>query len=204
MYQVRCGFSRLSVAETVQKADRIINNLENNPNFPSLPISIDVLKETIQLLKAEQGEVRQRNYRTITLRNQTHDKIKNYMARTCAYINVEAQGDVEKLNSSGFELRKERSKATTPERIKKLSCKNNPDSGSIRISWKGISARDYYMIRYTYDPSDENAWVFAGVATKLFFNIENLHPGKRVYLSVSAVNNAGQSNWSNTASLMVA
>lgn len=204
MYQVRCGFSRLSVKDALTHASNVISKLEDNSNFPALPVSIESLKHTMNTLAKEEMQVIARNYTRTVSRNQAHEKLKRDMAAVSYYVNAVSNGDLTKLQSSGFGLRKARTKASAPEKIQKVTCKNSVKPGSVRVAWTGISSRDYYVVRYTYDLNDENSWVFAGVATGLSFDLENLQSGKKVYVSVCAVNNAGQSDWSNAASLMVA
>jgi hypothetical protein len=178
--------------------------MENNASFPNPPIAIDAVKLVVTNLMELQGEVSASNYVQIATRNACFTQLKYMMAALSAYVNVKANGNLSMLDSSGFDLRKPRTKATTPNKIATLKCSNMPKSGSIIARWKGERERQYYIVQKTNTPSDESSWINAGVATKCKLELHGLTSGQRIYIRVSAVNNAGQGLWSNVREWMVA
>jgi len=71
--------------------------------------------------------------------------------------------------------------------------------GEIDLSWDNVTGAKSYVIRQSPDPATPTTWAHAGVSTKSTFTAAGLNSGTRYWFRVAAVNNFGQSGWSDSA-----
>src|SRR2546421_5658761 len=71
--------------------------------------------------------------------------------------------------------------------------------GEIDLSWDTVSGAKSYIIEQSGDPVTPTTWTHKGVSTKSSYTASGLTSGTRYWFRVAAVNNNGQSGWSDPA-----
>ncbi len=71
--------------------------------------------------------------------------------------------------------------------------------GEIDLSWDTVAGAKSYVIEKSVDPVTPTTWSHAGVSTRSNFTANGLTSGTRYWFRVAAVNNNGQSGWSDPA-----
>jgi hypothetical protein len=62
-----------------------------------------------------------------------------------------------------------------------------------------VSGARSYVIERSVEPGAATSWSYCGVSTKSSFTAKGLTSGSRFWFRVAAVNNNGQSGWSDPA-----
>ncbi len=204
MVKVKSGLSGLSIARTVEVSRTPLLKLEGNPNFPNLPYPVAEMQGDRNALIEYQSLFLEGNRGIKPLRDQTLKGFRSKMSITADYINTVAKGDVIMLNTTGLPFEKERSAKPVPAMIHKINACNCPETGVAKVTWSGVSGRNYYIIQSTMDPSDENSWKQVEQSTTVHCDVYGLEVGKFAHFRVCAVNSAGRGEWSDVAKIMVA
>lgn len=204
MVQVKAGLARLSIAQIVIVSRIPLAKLNGNPNFPNLPFPIHELAGELSSLAELESNFRGGSRFIKPQRDAVRKSFIRKVTLTSKYVNAASNGDLDKLMSSGFELHKTRTPATTPTEIHKISCINIPTDGAARVMWSGVRSRSYYIVQTTSTPSVESSWRRLEPCTTIHCEVYDLVVGKFAYFRVCAVNKAGHGPWSDVAKVMVA
>lgn len=202
--KVKVGLSRLSMADVIAKSLHILSHLENNPHFPYLPYSTEEIHGQLQLLMECEHKRSISNFRIRPVRDEVLRTLMHYMYCCAQYVNLAAKGDVDKLLTSGFELRSVPRPLALPPKIPSIGVINLGTSGSVKVFWQGVRNSKYFKLECNHiDPQDSNSWkgIVSSTETRVILN--HLPIGQYTYFRVSAVNGKGRGEWSNVARVMV-
>lgn len=204
MLQVKAGLARLSIAQIVIVGRIPLAKLSGNPNFPNPPFPIHELDGELSSLEELERDFHGGSRFVKPQRDAILKSFIRKMTLMTKYVNAAANGDLDKLISSGFELHKKRTQATIPPMIHKINCINSPLDGAVRVMWSGIRGKSFYIVQTTTTPSVENSWKDVKVCTPVNCVVYNLEVGKFAYFRVCAKSVAGRGEWSTVAKVMVA
>ncbi len=203
MKKAKSGMSGLNASETIVRARYTLSRMAGNPLFPNPPYPISEIDADVTELASFNQQVVAGNHTVTPLRDNSLVKVHQKMEILVGYVNGEAKGDINTLESSGFELRKTPTPATVPAMVSKATCENTAESSTVRSRWTGVKGRNHYIVAQTYTPQDESSWVVVERPTKTHCLIYGLEVGKFSYFRVCAINSAGQGRWSDATKLMV-
>jgi len=185
-------------------ASRIpLAKLSGNPHFPNPPFPIHELENELSYLEELKSAFKGGMRNLKSLRDATLKSFIYKMTILSNHVTTVAQGDVEKLTSSGFEFYKTPTPATEPPKIHRISAANSPLSGVARVWWSGFMGKKFYRLQTTTTPSVEASWKQVDVLTAVNCEVHDLEVGKFAYFRVCAVNAAGDGPWSHAAKVMV-
>lgn len=204
MVQVKAGLARLSIAQIILVGRIPLMKLNGNPNFPNPPYPIHELDSELSHLEELERTFQGGSRFVKPQRDATLKSFISKMTLLTGYVNASANGDLDKLMSSGFELQKTRTPATAPTTVHKINCINMPDDGAVRVMWSGVKNRSYYIVQTTTTPSVESSWRRLEPCTAVHCEVYDLEVGKFAYFRVRAKNVAGLGHWSDVAKVMVA
>ncbi|MFN8284030.1 MAG: fibronectin type III domain-containing protein [Chitinophagales bacterium] len=196
------NLSRKSVTEVVTKGGSIILKMTGNATFPtpmpelnSIQLQIDVVNSKL----AEQKEAfKTYQQKTVELENEK-DNLIGLLELLGNYVNKNADGDVAKILSAGYDVKKASTPAGLLPSPLNVLAKEGANSGDIVVSWKSMKGAKSYLVDMTYDVSDEEQWTFQAAVVKAKCFISGIDSGTRVWVRVSAVNSAGQGAYSDPA-----
>jgi len=203
MAKIRLNLAPLSVPQKLAKAQQIITSLTGNESFPTVTPPLTALVAAMGDLKTADDEVqsvRQTAKEKTNMRNLKEDRLDLVLTQTAAYIESVAGDDEQLILSAGLDIRAA-GVATTdpPTQPQDLTATAGDHEGEIDLSWDTVSGAKSYVIEQTGDPATPTTWAHGGVSTRSIYTAKNLISGTRYWFRVAAVNNNGQSGWSDPA-----
>lgn len=196
------NLSRATVLEVITKAGTIISKMTGNVTFPapmpelnSIQLQIDVVNNKVIEQKDAFKTYQQK---TVELDNEK-DNLIGILEAVGNYVDKNADGDVAKILSAGFDVKK----APTPPGLlpapQNVLAEQGANSGDIIAIWKSVKGAKSYVVDITFDISDEAQWTYQATVTKAKCFIAGIDSGTRIWVRVSAVNAVGPGAYSDPA-----
>lgn len=151
--------------------------------------------------------------------------LNDLMSQLQDYVQVASQGDPLVIESSGMEVRKERTPATLPPAVLDARAYVGGNPGEIDLIWGGISGAKSYVVEMQLpDPKEEplppipdpieddgtavmtegvtatDQWIRIDTVTKRKLTVKGLDTGKVYSFRMAAINAAGQGDYSQAVS----
>ena len=195
---VKNGMRNSTVSALVNKGQRIINCMTNNPYFENpTPSLAEFTAITEALCIAEQNMDGARLH--TEQRNSALATFKAAVVRLQNYVEVVANGNHEIILSSGFELRNPPTKTLLPPAPLTLNTLRAEITGEIILKWETTHKAKISLVEYTLDPIN-GPWISAGQSSRSKFVAKGLQPGQLYYFRVAQFNTAGMGPWSTITS----
>lgn len=145
-----------------------------------------VLEEAVS--RATKGGLTERQ-----LRDALCEQYKSMLMQLSLYVTLEAGGQEELMERSGFTLSKIRTKMGIPEEVTNLSIKHPGFSGELSLRWRAVYGAKSYTIQYK---AVGDAYWNANNSTRVSTMISFLEPHKEYVFRVAAIGSAGMGPWS--------
>jgi len=209
---IKSSFSKLKTVDFLAQAEGIITAMTGNANFPDpWPATVPTLTQIQADTTALQGlaTATAAGDRTqVRNRNTARSKLADDLVQLALYLQSAAQGDPDKLATTGFPLR------PVPRRTKNLSppdapgpikLSRGPFSGTLVVQATRVpKAAAYDVQTATADPTVESNWNDAGsFKNGRRMQVQGLTPGKYYAVRVRALGSAGYGPWATGPSMMV-
>lgn len=206
-------FSHLGEVNFLAKARAIVGALKENPNFPEPWITqvgshADLEADCAAFQRAFEAAANGDRLR-IGEREIARDALETRLHILAPYLEAVAAGDAGKLNSTGFDLRKDPVRSTRTERLPgpaDFVARHGTLSGQTILHAARLPGAKSYFVEYTDgNPRDPaTVWTAAPIFTTCGkMEINGLVRGEEYWFRVCGVNSAGHGAWSELASLMV-
>lgn len=204
MNEISINFTPLSdqgLYDLASKIHRAITTTPCTEYFAAFKPTAPELKEHIDLFA--EALAKETSKSVTALRKDRRGKLIEKLAILAASLEIEANGDLMKLASTGFDLKKPATRTGAPTEI----------PGNLRLTTTGISgeilakctrirnARSYHA---QHALSADGPWTDIDPVTtsqKILFT--GLQRGKDIYVRVKAFGPNGYSGWSDLATIMV-
>ncbi len=206
-------FSNLSEPNFLAKAGAIVIALKKNANFPEPWITqVGTYADLLAAYTAYQsGFDAAANGDRILIgqRKAARDALETRLHLLAPYLEAVAAGNILKLNSSGYDLRKDIVRGAHPEILSAptdFNVKHGKLSGQAILHAARLPGAKTYVAEYTEgDPHDSaTVWVGTNIFTTCSkMEINGLVRGKSYWFRVCGVNGAGYGAWTDPAGLMV-
>jgi hypothetical protein len=203
MPKIKLSLSSLSLQEKIAKAREIVAALTGNSRFPSpvppLP-AITTAANEADTAFVDCQEARRVSVLTTRTQNRKEDALDKLLNQIAGYVDGVADGDEEMIRSAGIDMRAPAVPVTDPPgQPQGLAPTAGDHDGEIDLSWDTVTGAKSYVIEISNDPVTSTSWSHTGVSTRSSFTAQGLHSGTRYWFRVAAVNNNGQSGWSDPA-----
>jgi hypothetical protein len=202
MSKIKLNFVRLSIAEKVARAQQIVDALTGNTNFPTPSPALASITTGINDLNAAFAEAqaaRQVAKEKTSIQNEKEGLLDQLIAKLAAYVESVAGSNESLILSAGMDMRSAPvASNTVPEQPQGLTPTVGDRDGEVDLSWDTVAGARSYVIDKSTDPT-ATSWSHAGVSTKSSFTATGLTSGTRYWFRVAAINNRGQSGWSDPA-----
>ena len=203
MAKIRLNLSSLTVPEKVAKAEQIVTAMTGNASFPTpspaLPTITTAAKELGSAAAGVQA-ARQAAKEKTSIQNQKEDAIDQLLTQLAGYVESVAGSNEQMILSAGMDTRAPAVPATDPpSQPQALTPTVGDHDGEIDLSWDTVSGARSYVIDQSSDPVTPTTWTHAGVSTRSNHTAKGLTSGTRYWFRVAAVNQNGQSGWSDPA-----
>ena len=201
MSKIRLNLKKLSQVDKLALANRVYQQMQNNPYFPtSTPFVQDLLqaKDAAQTAFDEANQAQLIAKQKTLLQTQRFDNLDTVLTSLAAYVESISAGDEMKIQSTGMELRAKSTVPTLPVIPTGLSVQEGGQQGALELRWRKVSNARSYVIEQSINPNS-NAWAIVQVSTKATAVINGLTSGQQYWFRVSSVSSAGQSGFSDPA-----
>jgi hypothetical protein len=193
MNTIKYSLVNLSQPKFIDKVGFIVFCLTNNIYFTNLPVT--VLDITTQLVDYEKALDKSKagdkveTAKAIKLRA----KIQELIKENGIYINLTAKGDMAMLESSGYDLAKE--KTHKPKTSVSITPTSQPGEVKVFIPRvEGAAAYQVLICSEEIPPADKQyLWLRQPMTTKIYQLLENITPLKQYYLIYCSVTVLGES-----------
>lgn len=210
--KLKITFERLGEEDFLSKAELINNSLASNLNFPP-PWPTPQLSNPAALTTLFTG------YQAAYNAAATHDDIKmaarktartaltTYLKKLAPYLEVIANGDLGKLLSSGYSLRKDTAHTggNVPPPAPENFMVERGSGGQLIAKARKLKNVDAYEVQINVgDPNLESGWHPLSVQTSCVkIKINGLTPMTTVWVRLRGVNSDGPGAWTPPASAVV-
>ena len=168
--------------------------MTDNPNFPNPTPSIPDFSEMVAVYGQQLSKAASRDANAIAAKNVRRAQLINMCIQLGNSVSDTANGDVEKLISSGLPLKKKPQSVviTAPSNFR-ITNGINPGELVLKVnSMKGVVS---FNFSYTQDPPTETSvWTTTTCSTSRCV-VKDLQSGKRYWFKVAAIGRKGQACW---------
>ena len=190
-------------APFTEKVATVLSWMTKNPNYPTPSPDLAMVQTAFDAYKAATAEAAQGGKENTAIRDARRADLVSLLRQLGSYVSATANGDLEKLISSGFPIQK-------PTRAK-IGPLPTPSTASVMRGWITGSLRAVLRPVYgafTYNwrialATAPNVYVQTAQTTGGRIVVENLTPGQIYNVQANAVGSAGTSDWSDVSKLMV-
>ncbi len=199
--RIKAAISGISVQKVIVKVSHYINELTGNVNFTLVPTPAEATV-VVKALQQLEGQVVSGNHSYTPMRDEKLEEVKSIVRGWVGQINLQAEGDITKLESSGFEFVKGREPRPLPKRVSKLAVKNLTSSGEVEMYWGGSSDVKIYKPEYRCVDDVNPEWKVIENCFKNRYVLTGLGKAKQYEFRVRGVNSAGMGEYSSVASIV--
>ena len=203
MSKVRLNLASLTIPEKVTKARQIVSALTGNSSFATPSPTLTNITSAVDELESAAGDAqvaRQTAKEKTSTQSLKEDNLDQLLTQLAAYVESVAGSNEQMILSAGMDMRAPAVASTSPpSQPQDLAATAGDHDGEIDLSWDSVSGAKSYVIDQSSDPVSPTTWNHAGVSTRTSFTARGLTSGTRYWFRVAAVNNNGQSGWSDPA-----
>jgi hypothetical protein len=202
MSKIKLNLSKLTVPEKIGKAEQIVLKMTGNANFPTASpplVALTTAANELRTAYSDAQAARQTQKEKTATQNAKEDLLDQLLTQEAAFVESVAGNNEEIVLSAGMDVRASNAASTTPPgQPQSLAPFPGDRDGEIDLTWERVMGAKSYVIEKSAD-AQATSWQHAGVATKAMFTVDDLPSGSRFWFRVAAVNNNGQSGWSDIA-----
>lgn len=197
---IKLSLSELTFVKLLALIKNVIKKMTGNANFttPAVPLSemqtlADAFEDAIE--DATSGS------RLSKLqRNEYVLQVREVLRKQADYVRSVAEGSAVILESSGFELAKQREPVGIPGTTKDLQARFTNRRGDVDLRWRTVHGAHGYQVWMTdKDPAIEANWQAIGYTTRVSHSVSGLESLKAYWFCVSAIGSAGEGAQSDPA-----
>jgi hypothetical protein len=195
-------FNKVSQQEIGAICKQVLDNMENNPYFPTLPPEYGELKTAYPEYIDSLSDASTRDKVKVSIKNDCKANVLRILTVLAEYVTLTAKGDRTKLLTSGFNITGTTVRVTHELAIEKLVV----DLGEIgeattRIT-KATAAIAFVHEYVTEAPGPNTVWTSEGTS-QTYYTFKGLSSDKRYWFRVVAIGKNGQRVYSAVVSRVI-
>ena len=211
--RISLSFNHIKDAELLLKANTIVSAMTDNPNFPEpwppqVPL-LAIIREAVIRFQTAVQDALTRDTTKIIIREAEKKRLQGLLQQLVPYVEMIAQGDINVLLSSGFDLCRENthtgSTRVSLDAPTDFNVKRSSKEGELIAHVAKLQGASSYELQLAEgDPTVEDHWHQYDIysqSSKMV--ISGLTPGHRVSVRVRGFNVAGAGAWSDIVTLIV-
>lgn len=199
--KIKTGFSIYANSAFAAFVNGIIAALTGNVSYPLTQPMLEGLVTALATFNSAMANAENRDKAMIGLRNTARTELSLQLTSVAASVIFEAEGDRDKLLTSGFQLYKNRDVPPSPlGPVLNFRIKDAEIPVGLTVECDGVKGIKTYTHQITPDPlTAESAWTgFASTSKEYTF--ADLPSGKKFWCRTIATGTKGQTAYSNTLS----
>lgn len=195
------SYKRERDSEFGTTVQRVVNGMENNPNFPDPPAELAQAKKLLPEYQNAVADAKGRDAVKVSNKKDRKAELVTLLTVIAAYVTRICNGDRTMLLSSGFAISGEKVDEPMPV-IQKLDVELGPP-GVVTTRIKRVAGARAYMHQYTTEaPTSETVWISAG-NTQAHHTFSGMKSGVKYWFRVVALGDAGQTVYSPVESRII-
>ncbi|MEO7080548.1 MAG: fibronectin type III domain-containing protein [Flavobacteriales bacterium] len=193
--EIKLAVSAMSFTQVNFLLSYVLSRLTDNPNFPTPVVPLSEMAALHDELTVAISEATNGGGLSRAIRNGLTRKGKEMLSAQANYVRAICNGDPSMLESSGFDLVKERERLGIPVTPEQLTARHTAKSQQVQLKWpRSAGARGYRVFKTDTDPLTEANWEYLDFTTRARFTINGLESFKAYWFCVSALGTAGESD----------
>ena len=199
-FLVKLGFTNISVAEKVIKANKIVTMMTGNANFTTPSPTLASITALSVALSAAESAMDGSEIKT-EARNNAEAALELALGKLQGYVQSVCGTNAEMILSSGFDVRNPRTNPAVLNAPEGITAESTQIEGQIKLKWKPVKGSKLYVIESANDsfPPIPITWEVTSQSTKATVTFNDLQPGQKYRFRVAAINAAGMSGFSEEA-----
>jgi hypothetical protein len=195
--KIKTGFNKKKDSELSTFVLGIITALTTNVFFPLTQSMLGDLTSNLEDFNTALANAQNRDKVAAEIRNKARITLLMQLIAVAASVTFEAQGDREKLLTSGFELYKEKYTPAPPlPKIENFTLSDGANIGEIKSSVKAVRGAKSYAHQITPDPLTDSSQWHSIITTSRECVFTNLGSSKKYLVRVLAIGTRGQVSYS--------
>jgi hypothetical protein len=200
---IKYSLAVLSQANFIEKVGFIIFCLTANGFFPDLPIDLPDITSKLSDYEDKLDKSRKGDKVATAQAKKLRNEIQSMLKQNGFYVNITANGDIAMLESSGYDLAKERTLTAKP--VISITPTSNP--GEIKVFIRRIEGALAYQVLICEDevppPDKQYLWLRKPMTNKVYQLLKNIVALKQYYLIFCSVSKDGESAMSDPVPFMI-
>ena len=201
MVLITLDLNNLSPENALARLRYHILMLTGNANFPVIDPTLIQLQAIADELETAIDEAKSGDHLLIEHRNTVQTEAEDMIRSLALDIEKKSGKDLEKIHSSGFKTRKDKSPSVLPADVV-MMYSTSTGTGRIKLRWKKIPNAGIYLIdSFTQNgmpippmPPNPGQWDTIAKSFTTTIELTDLNPGQMYYLRVYAINQVGEGN----------
>jgi hypothetical protein len=190
-------------ASFTDKVTTILQWMTGNANYPTPSPTLTVVQTAFNAYKVATADASQGGVENTAIRDARRAELVSLLRQLANYVGATANGDLEKLMSSGFPVQKSTRTPIGPLPAPQAPfLRQGPVSGSARASAPPVYGAALYTARLAL-ASAPTTYLKTQQSTGARFRFENLTPGEVYSVDINAIGAAGPSDWSDVGTARV-
>jgi hypothetical protein len=185
MQQITAKYNKRE-SELATTSERVIQNMDNNPDFSDAPPALAELKKVLPEFRSAQANAKGRDIKMVSIKNDKKAIVLNSLQQLADYVTVKCKGDRTMILSSGFNASSEDSGNKLPPSIELLEVELG-QSGEATSRAKNVTGAKAYVHQYTKEPPGLNTeWIGEG-SSSVNHTFEGLASDKRYWFRIVVI-----------------
>ena len=206
IYIVKLGHTRVTLAALVEMSRTNIEKLEGNPAFPTTLPPLKDYGDAKERLQVALDDYRFNPSRLgKTERDTAFRELKTMRMELGNFVQAQSQGDLDLIQSAGFEVERKPQPSSKPTTPANLRAKGTEYPSEILVNFNGVKGKLYYRLFICKeDPKVASNWKFHSATSKNRVLVTGMESHSEVHFRVVAVGTAGASPVSDYATAKAA
>jgi len=197
---IKLSLFELTFVKLLALIRNIVAKMTGNPNFATPAVKLSDMTALADALEAAIEDATNGSRQSKLVRNALMEQGREMLRVQADYVRSVCAGDVVKLDSSGFELAKQREPIGIPGTAKDMQALFTNRRGNVDLRWKSVYGAHGYQVWMTdKDPAIEANWQAIGYTTRVRHTVSDLDSLKAYWFCVSAIGTAGEGAQSDRA-----
>lgn len=184
------SYKVLRDSDTITQGYRVVEKMENNPNFPDAPPELAEAKRVLPELQSAVSDAKGRDLEAVALKNNKKAELIALLTVLAQYVTLTCKGDRLKLLSSGFPI-SGASSTQVDQVIQQLEVLlGSPGEATTKVKRvRGVRA---YMHQYTTQPPGaDTVWHSEG-SKFAYYTFSGLSSVSKYWFRVVAITAGGE------------
>lgn len=181
------NFAKVKENDLVESAQRILNKMAKNAHFKTPIPALEVIQKALSDYSAALVNCMDGTKEDTAFKNAKRLVLDTYLSTLGGYVNIIADGDLVKLDSSGFQISKQPEHIGILDAPAYLHVEYGKNSGEVNIDMGIVAKATDYVVLYAISPApSSDAEYYSQLFSKSKGTIKGLESGKKYVFKAAA------------------